>query len=310
MKSKLIKTILPRSFRQERTFGESGSGILEWAIALPFIFVLIVGIMDFMRFQGARYIAQRGAMDGVHAATRIHGMQFDVRGLPDGDKRYDDYVRGRSKSIDAAVELAKNTWFETDSEDASVRLLPVKLSAAGDPNFDAAETVNAVVLRPGERYTLMRSNGETEIVEHPTLCAPNPPDATKCADVMQPTDNYEDVLLHHPIVVYVYGEVQPLLPMLPTMEVKGFSMGFREQIRRGLYPDKPRLSFREAPTTTTTTTTQPECLPPWVACPEEVLGAMTAECRVRPQGNPNCVVESDGQGCCRCTGAPRFSCSF
>lgn len=147
---------------------DTGAGILEWAIALPFIFLMVLGIIDLLRYQTAKYLAQRGALDGVHAATRVHGMQFDIRGRDSEHPHLKSYLYGRKESINAAIEVPAATWFKPPRSDSSVRLFSVLL--------DTGEEVNAVVLRPGERYRMIRNVDGQEVeewIDHPTLCHPD-----------------------------------------------------------------------------------------------------------------------------------------
>jgi len=264
--------------------------MVEWAVAIPFLIIVLLAIFDFARYQTGEYIAQKGALDGLHLATRVDGLGFDVRDADPTSESFRRYLQGRKQAIEVASSLPLSSWFSTDA-DSTTRLHRVLL--------ETGEAVRAVVLRPGERYRLIRDNGEEEILEHPTLCAPDPPDPSKCPETIDPAADYEDVLLNHPIAVAVYGVVEPILPLIPPLEVKGYALGYREQVRHGLYPDKPRRPG-ETPTTTTTTTV-PECTPPAVYCREGDVDSLRTRCTEHPDGSPTgCNFAQTPPSCCEC----------
>lgn len=80
-----------------RRRGESGQAVVEFAIVLPVLILLVLGIMEFGRALSALMVLQNAAREGARYGITVYSD-------PNSDELIEDRVRQEAGSLDGAAD--------------------------------------------------------------------------------------------------------------------------------------------------------------------------------------------------------------
>jgi hypothetical protein len=197
-----------RFFKTDR-----GVTMVEFALVLPLLMLLLIGIIDVSRYFAYQAILNKGAENGLNLALKVPNLDVDLALYQPTDLDYQRYQQARGLVIQSAVDVPMRTFFSDSSTDSIAKLVNYSYI---DPGASTSE-LDAGLIFPGQ--ALATSDGAT--VAHKTF--PNPPTA----------QTKEDLLKQHPIMVELRAEVRPLTPFMQPITLRARAMGYREEIPRG-----------------------------------------------------------------------------
>jgi hypothetical protein len=224
--------------------------MLEFALVLPLLMLLVVGLMDLGRFFAVRTLLDTGAARGLNEAQKVPNFDTDTRNLSPTSVEYRRFVIARDMAAKAAEALPLSTLLTDPSTPSDSELSKVTTTdnglALGPGGSPPSVVSGAAVLRPGECADI---DGFGRTCNRDWL---NIPDSDPGPALNVPLGT---LLENHPVKVLLRAKLAPFLPFLGPIQIEGSAMGFREQLPPGSFkaridPDIYYGSSQAAPSST------------------------------------------------------------
>ena len=196
---------------------DRGVTMLEFALVLPLLLVLIIGIIDVARYFAYQAILNKGAESGLNFALKVPNLDVDLKEYNHGDVDYQRYEQARDLVARKAVDIPLRTFFSDSATPSIAQLEDFEYTDVDAGGTEKTLSEEVALIFPGE--TLTASDGTA--ITHKTL--PTPPIA----------QTKEDLLKIHPVIVELRAQIQPLTPFMSPITLQARAMGFREEIPRG-----------------------------------------------------------------------------
>ena len=205
---------------------ERGATMLEFAMVAGVFFMLIMGIVDFSRYMSAKSLLKKATQSAVRQAASIDSLNVSLSSNVTTQDQLDQFVFSSKIIEDNAYRITDGltlrsgpgNGFRDGADDYRTRILPYRTGGAN------SRIVHLAIIMPGEEFSWAHPESGAllaEVSTHPTY--------TNCTS--QCDDQYEKLLIEHPIVAEMRGKVNTLLPFLGgdgSLDITVRSFAYRE----------------------------------------------------------------------------------
>lgn len=184
----------------------SGAALAEFALALPFILLFLISIVDLTRYVAARAVLSRGAQEALEVAIRIRNFDLDVTST--SAPEWNKYLAAHNTISAAGLRVATSAFLRRSNGNGTsfANLIPATVTV-GSSSLQGP-TSDVLILRPGDRGTM-----GAESINYVPLPSGK---------------NFTEAIRNEPMVVEMRAQIKLLTPMLGTVTVVGRAVGYRE----------------------------------------------------------------------------------
>lgn len=183
-----------------------GASIVEFVLAIPFVMLALVAIVDLSRYVATRAVLTRGAQAALEAAIRERNFELQI--YANNDTKWTNYTAALARVRQAGLKVVTGSIVRPSSAGNGVyaKLKSTTLKV-GTAQY-AASNSDIMVLRPGDTATI---DGQTiNYVPIPT------------------GETYMGALRTVPIAVEIRATIQLMTPLMGKLEVRSRAFGYRE----------------------------------------------------------------------------------
>ena len=246
------------------TSDETGVSMVEFVLVIGLLLFLVFGFFDLSRYLLVQNLLSRAAEQTVNNAKKDIRFGFDFRHISTPDaSTVTSFESARDEMITNALTFPQAVLDIVAGDEHRGALVTYRMPdpAAGfQPGIGGAAPVEAkaAIIFPGQSVEIVKQDGSTEMISHPTC-----PDAITCPAVAEAgPSGWEQVMLDHPIVTEVRAEIPLLFLAGRRVEVIGRAVAWQERVPVGLGAEMEIVTTTLATTTqtlppATTTTTSP-----------------------------------------------------
>lgn len=231
-----------------RVAQEAGATMIEFALAVSVFLFMLIAITDLGRVFATKVLLTRGAQEAVILASKLPALDLDTRTFNSPPTAaqvnlWNEFYLSRETVLQAARRLPSLMVGTTDQPFLGNRIQDnTGNSATRRPSGGltyGTTLQDAVLLRPGDRFTYQDASGAFVTTEHPTIC-PGGCNISSCSDTIGSSTcsnlnsaefaagSYSNALDRHPLVVESRALVRTWLPFFNNIVVTGSAFAFRE----------------------------------------------------------------------------------
>lgn len=243
-----------------------GGAILEFVVGFPLVLILILGLVDTLRYWAVTILAQSDVNNAARLAAKISNLDVDTYEIYKTDatlsntnnkEQIEKFEAARLRVANEATRLGSGSI--VGGSLASYSTFSSEVHSTG-----TVPTFNAAILRPFDKVTRTSASGSTEsnTVYHPEVAAlcgatpDSPPYSGHC--VSTSGLNFLDATKIYPVVVQVEVNFKFFLPFFPAKRITVRGSGYRERTWQGAVTEPFAVV---APTSTPTPTATPTRTP-------------------------------------------------
>lgn len=208
----------------------AGVVLVEFALAAFLFLFIIFAVVDCARYMAIRINLNKAVHVALNQAIKTPDLEYNLNlYVPAASPQVDDnqgnsyaaFDNARDNIINLATTRAKGLFVAGSGESGAAKLTRFCLE-------DGATMVDALVLRPGDRYKVGDCSGGAPFYDHPT----------RSAAVVSAASNIKLLMRNEPIVVRMSVAMKPLtpFPFLPILQIDAMAAGYREDNPAGAFP--------------------------------------------------------------------------